>query len=117
MRRNDCSHRHLGRDEGEDRPAPAGIGTRLASPNATRTENRGPVTPGHLIPRDMMVMLLAATPAPSPSRTPANRKVTVRASRPALIDLRFKGDAWLVVRGTHMQAAVCLGDFSLGEVA
>jgi hypothetical protein len=43
--------------------------------------------------------------------------VTVKASRPALIDMRFKGDAWLVVLGTHTRAAVCLGDYSLGQVA
>jgi hypothetical protein len=36
----------------------------------------------------------------------------VRASRPSLLDLRFKGDPWLVDRrdGT---GALCLGDYSL----
>jgi len=39
----------------------------------------------------------------------------IRATRPALIDLRFKGDAWVVHRDG--KAAVCLGDYPLGFVA
>jgi hypothetical protein len=42
------------------------------------------------------------------------RRVTLRACRPSLIDLRFKGDAWVVA--DDCQAAVCLGDFPLGQV-
>jgi len=49
-------------------------------------------------------------PAPSSSR-----RVTVRACRPSLIDLRFKGDPWVVIK--EQQAAVCLGDFPMGQVA
>jgi hypothetical protein len=51
-------------------------------------------------------------PAPP---APVSRRVTVRACRPSLIDLRFKGDPWVVVK--ERQAAVCLGDFSLGQVS
>jgi len=32
-----------------------------------------------------------------------------------LIDLRFKGDAWVELRGN--KAAVCLGDYPLGQLA
>ena len=46
---------------------------------------------------------------------PISRRVTVRACRPSLIDLRFKGDPWVVVK--EQQAAVCLGNFPLGQVA
>lgn len=44
----------------------------------------------------------------------AGRRVPLRACRPSLIDLRFKGDAWVVAK--RSQAAVCLGDFPLGQV-
>jgi hypothetical protein len=50
--------------------------------------------------------------APSPPRT---RRITIRACRPSLIDLRFKGDPW-VVRKEQEAAVVCLGDFSMGQV-
>lgn len=52
--------------------------------------------------------------APLLPRTPSTRRVVLKASRPALIDLRFKGDAWVVARGVI--AAVCLGDYPLGHV-
>jgi hypothetical protein len=58
-------------------------------------------------------MALATTARPD--RAPTARRVVLKASRPALIDLRFKGDAWVVDRGSL--AAVCLGDFPLGHVA
>ena len=48
-------------------------------------------------------------------RSVFTRPVVLKASRPALIDLRFKGDAWVVARGRV--ASVCLGDFPLGHVA
>jgi len=48
--------------------------------------------------------------------TPISRRVTLRACRPSLIDLRFKGDPWVVAR-EQRQAAVCLGDFSMGQVS
>ncbi|MFO0877486.1 MAG: hypothetical protein U0840_08940 [Gemmataceae bacterium] len=40
-----------------------------------------------------------------------SRRRSIKASRPALIDLRFKGDAWVVARGDR--ASVCLGDYPL----
>jgi hypothetical protein len=49
------------------------------------------------------------------SSAPVARRVTVRACRPSLIDLRFKGDPWVVL--AEKQAAVCLGDFPMGQVA
>jgi hypothetical protein len=42
-------------------------------------------------------------------------RISIRACRPSLIDLRFKGDPWVVVK--ERDAAVCLGDFSLGQVS
>jgi hypothetical protein len=56
-----------------------------------------------------------ATPVAPLQRAASTRRVVIKASRPALIDLRFKGDAWVVVRGSL--AAVCLGDYPLGHVA
>lgn len=56
-----------------------------------------------------------ATPPVSPLREPTKRRTALKTTRPALIDLRFKGDAWVVERGPL--AAVCLGDFALGLVA
>jgi hypothetical protein len=43
-----------------------------------------------------------------------NRRVKIRANRPSLIDLRFKGDPWVEQR--DHKAAVCLGDYALGRV-
>jgi hypothetical protein len=56
-----------------------------------------------------------ATPTTSHPREPARRRATLKTTRPALVDLRFKGDAWVVERDTL--AAVCIGDFALGLVA
>lgn len=42
-------------------------------------------------------------------------KRTIRASRPALVDLRFKGDAWVVAHD-ETQLSVCLGDYPLALV-
>jgi hypothetical protein len=47
-------------------------------------------------------------------QTSTARRVSIRACRPSLIDMRFKGDPW-VVAGDN-RAAVCLGDYSLGQV-
>jgi hypothetical protein len=52
----------------------------------------------------------AILPAPATSH---RRKV--RAVRPALIDLRFKGDAW-VVDQQNGTVSVCLGDYQLLQV-
>jgi hypothetical protein len=51
------------------------------------------------------------TPLP---RVNVTRRVIFRSYRPSLIDLRFKGDPWVVEH--DRQAAVCLGDFPLGQV-
>jgi hypothetical protein len=45
---------------------------------------------------------------------PTTRRGHIRACRPSLIDLRFKGDPWVVA--DECRAAVCLGDYSLGQV-
>jgi hypothetical protein len=45
---------------------------------------------------------------------PASLRVRIRACRPSLLDLRFKGDPWVV--GDDRRAAVCLGDYSLSQV-
>jgi hypothetical protein len=55
---------------------------------------------------------IALPPAPH-ERTPPTRRVVLRASRPSLIDLRFKGDPWVV--GQDGEVAVCLGDYHLTE--
>lgn len=52
---------------------------------------------------------------PLPSRPPGTRRVRLKASRPSLIDLRFRGDAWVVANGTR--ASVCLGDYSLSQLS
>lgn len=53
--------------------------------------------------------------APPAARSAGNTRRLVKASRPALIDLRFKGDLWVVAHGDT--AVVCLGDFPMGELA
>jgi hypothetical protein len=54
--------------------------------------------------------------APSaPVQRPAQRRGAIRASRPSLVDLRFKGDPWVVWHGAL--AAVCLGDYPMSQVA
>ena len=52
--------------------------------------------------------------APTPSRS--FRRRTVRAVRPSLIDLRFKGDPW-VVDNRNGTASLCLGTYSLLHIA
>ena len=56
-------------------------------------------------------------PVTQPQRVvpPAPGRKQVRAVRPALSDLRFKGDAWVVDNGDGT-ASVCLGDYQLGRV-
>src|SRR5262245_66266311 len=65
---------------------------------------------------ERIVMQTVAIP---PHVTPLNRislsrRVTLKACRPSLIDLRFKGDPWVVQR--EKQASVLLGDFAMGQV-
>jgi hypothetical protein len=57
-------------------------------------------------------MLNVAVPTPL-GRSPSSRRVVLRASRPSLIDLRFKGDPWVVEQVGG--AAVCLGDYQLTQ--
>jgi hypothetical protein len=58
-------------------------------------------------PHEVIMLNLPAMPP-----NPQNR--VIRACRPSLVDLRFKGDPWVVAR--ENQAAVCLGDFPMGHV-
>jgi hypothetical protein len=63
-------------------------------------------------------MLNLTTPpatTPESTRSTGGRRV-LRASRPALVDLRFKGDPW-VVGSSEGTAAVCLGDYALLQIA
>jgi hypothetical protein len=53
--------------------------------------------------------IVTSLPYPPPSR-----RMIIRACRPSLIDLRFKGDPWVVA--DDGRAVVCLGDYSLGQV-
>jgi hypothetical protein len=56
--------------------------------------------------------------APTPGlaiKDHSSRRVVIRASRPSLIDLRFKGDPWVVNHGTV--AAVCLGDYPMAHIS
>lgn len=54
----------------------------------------------------------AATPL---NRAAGIRRVTLKAVRPSLTDLRFKEDTWVVRHGAD--ATVCLGDYPLGYIA
>lgn len=58
--------------------------------------------------------LATSLPLTSRETRPTTRRVSIRACRPSLIDLRFKGDPWVVA--DECRAAVCLGDYSLGQV-
>jgi len=62
----------------------------------------------------MMVDMLNVAP-PAHVQRPPLRRVPIRASRPSLIDLRFKGDPWVVSHGAV--AAVCLGDYPMSQIA
>ncbi len=57
---------------------------------------------------------LAIPPIVTHLPLPSARPRTIRSCRPSLVDLRFKGDPWVVA--SDRQAAVCLGDYSLGNV-
>lgn len=78
---------------------------RAGKPSARRVIGRGELPPL------VLVMLELATPPEMSSR----RRVTIQALRPALSDLRFKGDACVVPEGGD--AAVCLGDYQLTRLA
>jgi hypothetical protein len=46
---------------------------------------------------------------------PRSRRKSSKTTRPSLVDLRFKGDAWVVPHDDDT-ASVCLGNFSLLRV-
>ncbi len=58
--------------------------------------------------------MLPTLPPPGPLLERPARLVTMRASRPSLIDLRFKGDPWIVADGAR--GSVRLGDYPLAQV-
>jgi hypothetical protein len=64
-----------------------------------------------------VVTFLMVNFAPTPELDTTDhpsRRVVIRASRPSLIDLRFKGDPWVVNHGAL--AAICLGDYPMAHV-
>lgn len=68
------------------------------------------------IPKAPTVVMLDLSPPPlSAPRPAAPRRVVIRATRPALNDLRFTGDACVIGEGAR--AAVCLGDYRMGQLA
>jgi hypothetical protein len=67
-----------------------------------------------LLALNPMVRMLNAAPSPAANR-PAHRLVVIKASRPSLIDLRFKGDPWVVPHGPL--AALCLGDYPMSQIS
>jgi hypothetical protein len=50
-----------------------------------------------------------------PLRSSKRVRVAVRSTRPAIVDLRFREDPWVVAGERH--ASVCLGDYRLSGVA
>jgi hypothetical protein len=62
------------------------------------------------MPKSAVPTLVPAAPVAKP----ATRRITIRACRPSFIDLRFKGDPWVVRK--EQAAVVCLGDFTMGQV-
>ncbi|MFO0925498.1 MAG: hypothetical protein U0736_00445 [Gemmataceae bacterium] len=61
-----------------------------------------------------MLHMEARSPAPL-TRPAAPYRRVVKASRPAIVDLRFKGDMWVVA--CEHTATVRLGDFAMGELS
>ncbi|MGL4551759.1 MAG: hypothetical protein ACRC33_11270 [Gemmataceae bacterium] len=70
---------------------------------------------GHRIPRGLvLIMSSLAFPEPlTPRRT--MRRIALRATRPALNDLRFRGEADVTAEGDG--ATVCIGTYELTRVA
>jgi hypothetical protein len=58
---------------------------------------------------------LAEAPLTPPLPKPALTRRVARALRPSVLDLRFKGDAYVVDR-RNGSASVCLGDYRLLEL-
>jgi hypothetical protein len=77
---------------------------------------RGQGGPATTFPKaPTIVMLDLAAPPLTSGPRPTPRRVRARATRPALVDLRFTGDACVV--GDGDTAAVCLGDYRLSQLA
>ena len=77
---------------------------------------RGRGGPARNAPKAPTIVMLDLAPPPLSSTRPiAPRRVVIRATRPALNDLRFTGDACVV--GDGQLAAVCLGDYRMGHLA
>ena len=77
---------------------------------------RGCGAPAAKLPKAPTIVMLDLAPPPlSSGPRPAPRRVTIRATRPALVDLRFTGDACVI--GDGRVAAVCLGDYRIGQLA
>lgn len=49
------------------------------------------------------------------TRPAKKSRVTVRATRPSIVDLRFREDAWVVE--DEDRACVCLGNYSFGGLS
>jgi hypothetical protein len=60
-------------------------------------------------------MLTSSPPASPTQRSARGLSIRVRAVRPALTDLRFKGDPW-VVDHQDGTASLCLGDYALVRI-
>ena len=52
---------------------------------------------------------------PRSPRSPRKVRIAVRSTRPAVVDLRFREDAWVVAG--EGRATVRLGDYQLGGLA
>lgn len=77
---------------------------------------RGQGGPVNTIPKAPTIVILdLAAPPLSITGRPAPRRVTIRATRPALVDLRFTGDACVI--GDGDVALVCLGDYRMSQLA
>lgn len=86
----------------------------MMSPQNGARGRRGPGK--KTIPRAPTIVMIDLAPPPLTSPRPAApRRVVIRATRPALNDLRFTGDACVV--GDGPLAAVCLGDYRMGQLA
>lgn len=59
---------------------------------------------------------VAIPPLPTAERPVTPPKTVIRACRPALTDLRFKGDACVVGEEEGAVASVCLGDYRMVQL-
>ncbi len=78
------------------------------------TRLTGPKEAGRRIPR-MLVLIMSSVAFPEPlAPRQTMRRIALRATRPALNDLRFKGEADVLADGD--EAAVCVGTYELTRV-